>query len=138
MLEGLFQWLKGPQLGGPKSPDSGSPQRQLYPTLPEPSPTILARKLTSTRTSSAGTSQLPDVENLLPELSKLSMSPHSQTRKTPATPTRSAVPRTSPLRLPALAIELPPSPFSNIKGGNPNTKSPSDSLNPTIDQTPPK
>ncbi|KIO25385.1 hypothetical protein M407DRAFT_25285 [Tulasnella calospora MUT 4182] len=145
MLEGFSQWLKGTQPGGPKSPERRSAQRQLYPTLPEPSPTVSAKKLTSTPTSSAGTSRLPDVETLLPELSKLSISPPSQTKKAPAIPTHSTVPGTSPLRLPTLAIELPPSPFSNIKGGNPNanspaanTKSPSNSLNPTTNRTPPK
>ncbi|KAG8937479.1 hypothetical protein FRC00_005085 [Tulasnella sp. 408] len=129
MLQGFYDWLKGTQPGGrPESEERGSTPRRLYPTLPEP----------SSPKSLAGNPQFPGVETLLPELSKLSIS-HSRTKNVPPTPIRSSVSPTSPPRLQALAFELPPSPFSNITGGNPNANTPtSHTKGPSNAQTPPK
>ncbi|KAG9020963.1 hypothetical protein FS837_007711 [Tulasnella sp. UAMH 9824] len=129
MRQGFSNWLKRTQPGRrPESAEPGSTSRRLYPTLPE----------LSSPTSLGGNPQFPDVETLLPELSKLSIS-HLHTKNVLATSIRSSVSPTSPPRIQALAFELPSSPFSNVTGGNSNVNSPtSRTKGPFNDQTPPK
>ncbi|KAG8913842.1 hypothetical protein FRC01_004354 [Tulasnella sp. 417] len=142
MFEGISCWWNGTPLAEPESPEPGLTRRNLYPILPEPSPFVSARTITSNPTYLGGNTQLPDVGTLLPELSKLTLSPHSRTKNAPATSIRSA---NSDTRLPELHSKLPRSPFSDIKDGNPDrnspvsdTKSTSNSLNQFIGRTPPK